>query len=152
MIFFFECVSSYFIVCVFFKAINMENSGRAEEESETNIENPTTTNLCVQTTSGVISTDDVPPEGWDGRAPQGCIVPLDFCSPLPPPQLKNYHSLPVVSNYPEPVAASNKETEYFELVENYSVEPVSVSLSDSNAIVSSQHVDVTIAHSVSQSQ
>ena len=72
---------------------------------------PTTTNLCVQTTSGVISTDDVPPEGWDGRAPQGCIVPLDFCSPLPPPQLKNYHSLPVVSNYPEPVAASNKETE-----------------------------------------
>ena len=35
---------------------------------------PTTTNLCVQTTSGVISTDHVPLEGWDGRAPQGFLT------------------------------------------------------------------------------
>ena len=70
-----------------------------------------TRNLSVQTTNNVISTDNVPPEGWDGRAPQGCIVPPDFCSPSPPPQPMNYGSLPVVGNYPEPVAASNQETE-----------------------------------------
>ncbi|XP_065908320.1 uncharacterized protein [Dysidea avara] len=127
----------------------MENNARAKEDSEANIKNLTKGNLCVQT----FSTDDVPPEGWDGRAPQGSIIPPDFYSP------GSNNSLPmnsnVVGNYQESVAASNQETEYFELVENYSVEPVSLSLSDSNdlqAIVSSQHVDVTIAHSVSQSQ
>ena len=51
---------------------------------------PTTTNLCVQTTSSVISTGNVPLEGWDGRAPQGLIIPPDSSYP---PQLKN--SLPM---------------------------------------------------------
>ena len=68
-------------------------------------------NICVQTTSSVISTDHVPPEGWDGRTLQGCIVPHNFCSPSPPPQPISCRSLPVVGNYPEPVATSNQETE-----------------------------------------
>ena len=68
-------------------------------------------NICVQTTSGVISTDHVPPEGWDGRAPQGCIIPLDFPSQSLPSWPMNYVSLPVVGNYPEPVSTSNKENE-----------------------------------------
>ena len=65
----------------------------------------------MQITSSVIDTDHVPPEGWDGRAPQGCIVPPGFSSPSPPPWLMNYCSPPIVGNYTEPVAASNQETE-----------------------------------------
>ncbi|XP_065908326.1 uncharacterized protein [Dysidea avara] len=88
----------------------MENNVRVEEDSETHSENPAR-NICVQTTSSVISTDHVPPEGWDGRTLQGCIVPHNFCSPSPPPQPISCRSLPVVGNYPEPVATSNQETE-----------------------------------------
>jgi len=58
----------------------------------------------------VISTDHVSPGGWDGTAPQGCIVPPDLSVVSPPPWLMNYCSLPVIGNYPEPVAASKKET------------------------------------------
>ena len=62
-------------------------------------------NLCVQT----FFTDNVPPEGWDGRAPQGSIIPPDFYSPGSNNSLlMNYN---VVGNYQESVAASNQETE-----------------------------------------
>ncbi|XP_065908307.1 uncharacterized protein [Dysidea avara] len=60
-------------------------------------------NEHITSTSSVISTDNVPPEGWDGKAPQGSIIPPDFSSPLPPPQLMNYNS---------PIATSNKDEDY----------------------------------------
>jgi len=66
----------------------------------------------------VISTDCPPLEGWNGTAPQGCIIPPNFSDVSSPPWSINYCSLPDVGNYPEPVAAvdncpepSNIETE-----------------------------------------
>ena len=56
---------------------------------------PTTTNLTMQTESSVISTDHVPPEGWDGRALQGNIPP-DFSPPLPTQPPMSYF-IPLIS-------------------------------------------------------
>ena len=61
----------------------------------------------------MFATDRPPPAGWDGTAPQGCIVPPDLCTPSSPdcPPAGTYHSLPVDGNYPEPVPASDRESE-----------------------------------------
>jgi len=59
----------------------------------------------------VFATDRPPPGGWNGIFPQGCIIPPGFSSPSPddlPPPANAYHSIPVVSSYLEPVAATNQ--------------------------------------------
>jgi len=65
-------------------------------------------NLKVETEISNFSTATPPPNGWDGRAHQGSIIPPDFSPPQSLPESFNYSSLPVADNYPEPVAESNK--------------------------------------------